>query len=149
VFEILVPVIATCLSLYILGVIRTALWLALALLAGAYYLLISVSILSFLTVMIAFAPYRAGAFDFRNMSKQKIYLSFFFTGVATGVLFFPTHPLICALAVIISYLTVQIFKVFKFPVNYVIFAPKKLRWIVITAWLFCALLKYLLWNTGL
>lgn len=99
--------------------------------------------------MFLLAPYRAGAFDFRDFSKQKVSVGFFLTGIATGFLCFPPHLLHYLTGTFISFFLIQVFKLVKFPVNLVIFIPRYSRILILAAWVVALGIRLIEWKLAL
>lgn len=149
-FEILVPILALAASLYLWGLVRTAIWMGvgvcLGIVGGDFSILLPAAILSFGVVMLWLAPYRAGAFDCRELSKAQIYGGFFLTGITTGFLFFPPHLVLYIVGSFLSFFILQIFKLFRFPASLVIFAPRKARWFISALWIIAMALRIFEWK---
>lgn len=133
--------LAVALSLYFWGLLRSGLWLIPALLSEAYLPLASACLLSFFAVSIWLLPYRKGAFDSRDISKERVALLFFLTGVLTGALVWSPTPLwIFVGGAIFPWILLQIFQLFRMPASRVLYLPQRpVRWVVSLTWIliFC------------
>lgn len=141
--EAVVCLLSLVLSIYIWGLLRTALWIVPTLFIRDSLPLVSGSLLSFWIVAGFFAPHVQGCFDLRDFNRQKWGLIFFFAGILTGTLFYPAPSVFFALGAIIPLASLHIFALFKHPAQKILFLPKRMKWILTGFWLICFLLKFL------
>lgn len=123
------------LSLYVWGVVRTALWVVPAIITKDYLPLASASLLSFFTVATWIFPYRKEAFDGRDLNKEKLALLFFLTGVATGALVLsPAQLWIFIGGAAFPWILLQVFRIFRLRAGRILYLPKYLRLITLGLW---------------
>lgn len=145
-FSSLVAISAVMISLYLWGLVRTALWLIPGIVLGMAW--VSASLLGFWTSCSLLMTYKNNAFDARDWGREKIILLYFLSGVLGGTLLYglvDLSPLIIfGSSSLIPFALYQIFKIFRHPLSWVIFAPKKLRFILPALWIIAWASRYLL-----
>ncbi len=121
-------------SLYFWGLLRTAIWVFPSLFIQGALPVTSASLLSFWFLLAWMAPYFQNAFDFRELSKQRLTIVFFLTGILGGILLFRTEVFYFALCALIPFLLLRIFGVVKHPIVRVYFLPQQWKWILLSFW---------------
>ncbi|MBN8555107.1 MAG: hypothetical protein J0L93_06670 [Deltaproteobacteria bacterium] len=148
-FEIFLSLIAVSFSLYLWGIIRTAIWLLPAILVQGLVVPVAAAWLSFWMIASFLTPYQSGSYDFRNLDRQKWILIFFLSGVFTGTLLYPSSLFAFALGAMIPLLFLKIFYLCRQPATGVVFLRRKTRWLLVFLWISCAMLRALEFNISL
>lgn len=130
----IIPAVGIILSLYLWGIIRTALWTLPTLFINGLLSFAPVALLSFWSVCALTFPYKQGGFDSRTLSREKQILIFFLSGVLTGSFFYPAELLVFALGSGIPLLCLILFRIFRFPVSRILFVPKVLKFLIPLLW---------------
>lgn len=125
------------------GVLRTALWILPVLFIDGGLRLCATSLLAFFAVMSWMCPYQKQAFDLRSLTKERLTLGFFLTGVLVGLLTFPPQIPLMAIAAALPLVIVKGLALFRLPPSRVLFLPLATRWILTTAVLITALAQFL------
>lgn len=126
-------------SLWVWGVVRTALWLLPGLCFAPLLPPFSAAIFSFILVASMVAPYAAGGFDFRSLEKQNWAVILFLSGVSAGALLY-TIPVVSPLFSICvgafyPFVVQRVFRLIRQPLSYFYAIPKFSRWIFVALWI--------------
>ncbi len=128
-------------SLYIWGMVRTALWIVPTLGFVELGPVFGASLLTFWTLSSFFIPYRAGSFDAREMPKSRWLLLFIATGILAGSLVNPESLTSLGLCLLSIPAIILAFHIFKHPPNLSLHLPKRLKWILLSLWILSAILR--------
>lgn len=118
-------------SLYAMGILRTAIWLLPLFVFEGYMEIASLSWLVFFSLVVSMARYKEGAFDLRDWEKDRWSLLFFLTGVISGAFLYPRPWPFFALAAMLPFFFVKLFQSLRMPLTKVQVFPLAFRWIVI------------------
>ncbi|MDB5036513.1 MAG: hypothetical protein JWQ35_41 [Bacteriovoracaceae bacterium] len=136
--DFLLYFVAVSASIYLWGIIRTAIWLLPPLVFPQLMPVVSSSLLTFFTITGFFAPYQNGFFDLRKISKKKWIIIFILVGLSPiGI----PDSLSLLIGFIVAPIVLVLFYIFKHPANLVIYIPKRVKWILLFFWTICVVLK--------
>jgi len=122
------------LGLRFLGIIRTALLLIPALLRPDLLEPIQAIWVSFITAGLWVLPHVDGAFEARNLVRERLMFLFFLSGCLYGALLFPMPPLLFFLGAAVPLLVLRIFGWIRLPVSKSICLPLYWKWIATCLW---------------
>ncbi len=142
-FELILSLSSLALSLYLWGVLRTAIWLTPVLFLGEFRPLVFASVLSFVTVCALIVKYKEGRFDLRESQRSDFIVILFFTGVLAGTLLYPIPLIYFGFASLTPLILLGLFRLFRIPASLVVIAPQKLKWILPLIWCLCLLSRYI------
>lgn len=95
------------------------------------FAVIGASLVGYWTLMSFMSVYKEGAFDFREMSRERWTLSFFFSGLLAAGISLELHLLMMIVGAITPLIALQLFRLFRFPASKVVFLPRKFKWILV------------------
>lgn len=124
------------LSLFFFGLLRTGLIFLPIVLIPSLIDTIAAVWLSFFAVAVALAPYREGAFDWSQSSKERRILALFLISCLTTTFFTPLSLFPFALGTLLPILWLRVFALVRWEMSPVFFFSPKLRLIVPLSWLF-------------
>lgn len=117
------------LSLRFLGVIRTAILLIPAIFRSDFLDPTQGVWICFITASLWVLPRIDGAFEARNLSRERMILLCFLSGCLYGALFFPMPPLLFFLGVAVPLFMLRVFSLIRLPVARVFVLPEYWKWI--------------------
>ncbi len=126
-------------SIYIWGVVRTAIWLVPTLFISHGNVFASIGILSFLTSASLLIPHDQGSFDARDLSKERKVLILFLSGILGGTFIYHAiaSPMVFIFSAAAPFILLQLYTLLRQPVPLVYFRTKKLKFILPLLWIIC------------
>lgn len=127
IFLVLAMGLSVGFSLYFWGVIRTMWWLLPTVFLPDLLVVTGVSWLCFWSLAFNLAPWSGGAFDFRDLPKERWTLLIALTGIIAGTLLYSNHWMIFVICSLLPIFWVRFFSLVRHPPQEVLFLPNSLK----------------------
>ena len=136
-------IITVAASLYIWGMVRTAIWIIPTLGFPELGPIFGASLLSFWTLSSFFIPHKAGFFDARDLTRSRWVLILISTGILAGSLVNPESWTTLLVSLLSTPFIILAFYLIKHPPSRSLNIPQKFKWLLLGLWIFCAILRIL------